>query len=97
MIKQLLIAASLVASAAVVSPAFASSGYGPAPHYDPLAGAPSSQRGQSTETIRAEQPQAMAGIDADAAAQSYGGVRDTVSQSGARVAFNAPRSAYSHH
>ncbi|MFL9961912.1 hypothetical protein PQR02_12575 [Paraburkholderia sediminicola] len=99
MIKHLLIAASLVVSAVAVSPAFASSGYGPAPHYDPLAGAPSSQRGQSVQTIRAEQPQAMAmaSIDADTAAQSYGGVRDTVSQSGARVAFNAPRSAYSHH
>jgi hypothetical protein len=97
MIKHLLIAASLVASAVAVSPAFASSGYGPAPHYDPLAGAPSSQRGQSVQTVRAEQTQAMASIDADAAAQSYGGVRDTVTQSGARVAFNAPRSTYSHH
>jgi hypothetical protein len=97
MIKHLLIAASLVASAVVVSPAFASSGYGPAPHYDPLAGAPASQRGQSAQTVRAEQPQAIASVDAGAAAQSYGGVPDTVSRSGARVAFNAPHSAYSHH
>ncbi|MBW8837106.1 MAG: hypothetical protein JF605_19195 [Burkholderia sp.] len=53
MIKRLVIAAVLSASAAIAAPVFASSGYGPAPHYDPLIGAPSSQRGQSAETVRA--------------------------------------------
>lgn len=43
-----LIASLLVAvAAAVAAPAFASSGYGPAPSYNPQVGAPSSQRGQS--------------------------------------------------
>ncbi|SAL39632.1 hypothetical protein AWB64_04169 [Caballeronia sordidicola] len=55
MFKNFLIAALLCASAAVVSPAFADSGYGPAPRYNPLIGAPSSQRGQSVQTLRAEQ------------------------------------------
>lgn len=95
MIKHLVVATVLSASAAIVSPAFASSGYGPAPHYDPLAGAPASQRGQSIETVRAEQAQAIA--NADTSATSYGGARDTASQSGARVALNAPASTYSHH
>jgi hypothetical protein len=95
MIKHLVIAALLSASAAVVSPAFANGGYGPAPHYDPLAGAPASQRGQSAQTVRTEQVLAMA--SADASAQSYGGMRDTASQSGTRAVLNAPLSAYSHH
>jgi hypothetical protein len=95
MIKRLVVAALLSASAAIVSPAFASSGYGPAPHYDPLAGAPASQRGQSAQTVRTEQAQAIA--NAETATQSYGGVRDTASESGARVALNAPLSTYSHH
>jgi hypothetical protein len=95
MIKHLVVAAVLSASAAIGSPAFASSGYGPAPHYDPLAGAPASQRGQSVQTVRAEQAQAIA--DADMSTTSYGGARDIAAQSGARVAPNAPASIYSHH
>ena len=95
MIKHLVIATLLCASAAVVSPAFASGGYGPAPHYDPLAGAPASQRGQSAQTVHTEQLRAMA--NAGTSTQSYGGVLDTTSQSGARVVLNAPLSAYSHH
>jgi hypothetical protein len=46
--------ASLVAALISLScPAFAS-GYGPAPFYQPLVGAPASQRGQSEQTIIAE-------------------------------------------
>ncbi|RKT22808.1 hypothetical protein B0G69_6292 [Paraburkholderia sp. RAU2J] len=97
MIKHLVLATLLSASAAIVSPAFASSGYGPAPHYDPLAGAPASQRGQSAQTVRTEQAQAIANVNAETATQSYGGVRDTASESGARVALNAALSTYSHH
>lgn len=70
MIKRLFVAALVAASAAVAAPAFAS-GYGPAPDYNPLAGAPASQRGQSVQTFRAE--------------QSYGGTRDMTSEFGARV------------
>lgn len=95
MFKRLVFAAALVASAAAVSPAFASSGYGPAPRYSPLVGAPSSQRGQSALTVRAEQTDLMA--DADVGAQSYGGMRDTTSQSGSRVVSDVAVSPYMHH
>jgi hypothetical protein len=86
-----LIASLLVAvSAAVAAPAFASSGYGPAPSYNPQVGAPSSQRGQSAQTIAAEN----AANNADASA--YGGVRSTATQSGNRVQADGTRSLYSH-
>ena len=86
-----LIAALLVAtSAALAAPAFASSGYGPAPSYNPSVGAPASQRGQSAQTVAAEQAQANAN------ATSYGGVQDTQSQSGSRVNLSNERSLYSH-
>ncbi|MGF6963819.1 NhaP-type Na+/H+ or K+/H+ antiporter [Paraburkholderia sp. WC7.3g] len=38
--KQFIAALLIAASAAATGPAFASSGFGPAPHYDPIAGAP---------------------------------------------------------
>lgn len=99
MIKHLFVVALVSASAAIVSPAFASSGYGPAPHYSPLVGAPASQRGQSNQTVRAEQADA-AMASADVTAQSYGGTRDTTSQSGMRTAPDtslALLSLYAHH
>ncbi|MFM0757435.1 hypothetical protein [Paraburkholderia strydomiana] len=95
MIKRLVIAAVLCASAAVAAPVFASSGYGPAPHYNPLVGAPSSQRGQSEQTVRAEQAELMA--SADDAAQSYGGMPDTTSQAGSRAMSGVSIAPYSHH
>lgn len=86
-----LIASLLVAvSVAVAAPAFASSGYGPAPSYNPLVGAPASQRGQSAQTIAAEN----AGAKADAA--SYGGVQNGSTQSGRRVQMIDTHSLYSH-
>ncbi|CAB3660434.1 hypothetical protein SCB29_08235 [Paraburkholderia sp. SIMBA_055] len=101
MIKRLVIAAVLSTSAAIAAPVFASSGYGPAPHYDPLIGAPSSQRGQSAETVRAEQTALMASADIDA--QSYGGMHDTTSQAGSRSLTHASDASdisiapYAHH
>ncbi|SAL13160.1 hypothetical protein AWB71_00384 [Caballeronia peredens] len=80
MIKQIVTAAVIAVSAAAAGSAFASSGYGPAPHYDPLAGAPASQRGVSAQTIANE-----SGV-AEAQAQAYGGMGDSFSQSGARGA-----------
>jgi len=80
----------VAASAALAAPAFASSGYGPAPSYNPSVGAPASQRGQSAQTVTAEQAQANAN------SASYGGVQDTQSQSGSRVSVNSERSLYSH-
>ena len=52
--RHLITALLIAASAAVAAPAFASSGYGPAPSYNPIAGAPASQRGQSAQTVAAE-------------------------------------------
>lgn len=95
MIKRLAIAALLSASAAIAAPVFASSGYGPAPHYNPQIGAPASQRGQSALTVRAEQADLMASTDD--AARSYGGMRDVTSQSGSRVTTDVSTTPYKHH
>jgi hypothetical protein len=89
--KNLIAALLVAASAALAAPAFASSGYGPAPSYNPTVGAPASQRGQSVQTVAAEQAQANAN-----ATSSYGGVQDTQSQSGSRVNLSNERSLYSH-
>jgi hypothetical protein len=78
-------AALLAASAVMAAPAFAS-GYGPAPFYRPNVGAPASQRGESAQTLAAEQQQA------DDNAVAYGGVRSGDTQTGNR-ASNAPQSA----
>ena len=88
--KNLIAALLVAASAALAAPAFASSGYGPAPSYNPSVGAPASQRGQSAQTVAAEQAQANAN------STSYGGVQDTQSQLGSRVSVNSERSLYSH-
>ncbi|CAB3758740.1 hypothetical protein [Paraburkholderia humisilvae] len=78
--KTKLIAAVLIAaSAAVAAPAFAS-GYGPAPFYRPSTGAPASQRGQSEQTLAAEQQQIN---DSNVA---YGGVHAGDTQAGSRGA-----------
>jgi hypothetical protein len=94
MIKHLIVAAIVAASAATVFPAFAS-GYGPAPHYNALDGAPASQGGPSALTVGAEQVGLTA--SADITAHSYGGMHDMASQSGAHVVPNASLSLYSHH
>jgi hypothetical protein len=92
MIKQLF-AAALVA--AIAAPVFASSGYGPASHCSPIAGAPASQRGQSALTVRAEQAGLMP--SANVTGQSYGGMPATTSRAGARVVPAVSISPYSHH
>lgn len=84
------IASLLVAVSAVVAvPAFASSGYGPSPSYNPLVGAPASERGQSAQTIAAE-------ARADTGSTGYGGIESTGTQSGHRVIVNDTHSLYSH-
>jgi hypothetical protein len=86
-----LIASLLVAvSAVLAAPAFAS-GYGPAPSYRPLVGAPASQRGQSEQTVAAENAASRSNVTA------YGGVESTVTQSGRRVAASDAPSLFSHH
>jgi hypothetical protein len=50
--NQIVIALSLVAWA-TASSAYAG-GYGPAPHYSPIEGAPASQRGMGAETVSSE-------------------------------------------
>ena len=88
--KNLIATLLVAASAALAAPAFAS-GYGPAPSYNPSVGAPASQRGESVQTVAAEQAQANSN-----ATSSYGGVQDTQSQSGSRVRANTTQSLYSH-
>jgi hypothetical protein len=81
-----LIASLLIAvSAAVAAPAFASSGYGPAPSYNPLVGAPESQRGQSAQTIAAQNAQQ------NGDSRAYGGVKNTSAQSGNRALSTGTR------
>jgi hypothetical protein len=87
--KTKLLAALLVAvSASIAAPAFAS-GYGPAPFYKPQDGAPTSQRGQSAQTLAAEQRDNASNV-------AYGGVKDGSSQSGFRSEAQAtgPGSIY---
>jgi hypothetical protein len=87
-----LIAALLVAvTAAVSAPAFASSGYGPAPTYNPIAGAPASQRGQSAQTVAVEQ--AAYGANGNA----YGGVASVFSESGRRALGASGQASFAHH
>jgi len=93
--KHFIGAAIIAISAAIAAPAFASSGYGPAPHYNPIVGAPSSQRGQSAQTVHAEFASAESNVDI--ARQSFGGVSETRSQSGMRELADAPRTPYLHH
>lgn len=87
-----LIAAFLIAASAVATgSAFAGSGYGPAPHYDPIAGAPASQRGPNSQTIVIDQG------GADHGTRAFGGMSDTTSQSGSRLAAGDSLFTYSHH
>jgi hypothetical protein len=86
-----LIAAFLIAASATATGSAFASGYGPAPHYDPIAGAPASQRGPNSQTIVG----AYAGADHDT--QAFGGMSDTTSQSGTRLAAPDRLSIYSHH
>jgi hypothetical protein len=86
------LAAALFAGlfASLAAPAFAS-GYGPAPFYKPAVGAPSSQRGQSVQTIVAENG------NIDVAGQAQGGVAAGHSESGSRAAVTLQGSVYAHH
>ncbi|MFC0397241.1 hypothetical protein [Paraburkholderia rhizosphaerae] len=85
--KTKLIAAVLIAaSAAVAAPAFAS-GYGPAPFYRPTVGAPASQRGQSEQTLAAEQQQINDSTTA------YGGVHSGDTQAGSRASQTTTQGA----
>jgi hypothetical protein len=89
--KTKLIAALLVASsAALAAPAFAS-GLGPDPFYRPEVGAPASQRGQSAQTLAAEQRQS--GV-VDENRSGVGGVESATSQSGGRAQADRLKSLY---
>jgi hypothetical protein len=89
--KQFIAALLIAASAAATGSAFASSGYGPAPHYDPIAGAPASQRGPNSQTIVIDQ------ASADHSTQAFGGMSDMTSQSGSRLTAGDPVPTYLHH
>jgi hypothetical protein len=74
--SKILAALLIAASATLAAPAFAS-GYGPAPSYRPVAGAPSSQRGPSAQTVAAEHNDAAGSFST-----TYGGAADASSQAG---------------
>jgi hypothetical protein len=80
--------AALSASAAV--PAFAS-GYGPAPAYRPAVGAPASQRGQSLQTLAAEN------AENDGTQAAYGGSVAGRSESGGRAVAAPSDNLFAHH
>jgi hypothetical protein len=89
--KQFFVAILIAASSVAASPVFANSGYGPAPRYNPIDGAPASQRGQSVATIQAEN------VRSNGASKSYGGVGETRSEAGHRVATGVAPSLYARH
>jgi hypothetical protein len=95
--KHLIAALIIAASAAVAAPAFAS-GYGPAVHYDPISGAPTSQRGQSVQTLRENYNATEAHVTRKTDTRSYGGIADSTSNWGDRAvpAGNGP-SPFAHH
>ncbi|BDC43113.1 hypothetical protein [Paraburkholderia terrae] len=72
--KTKLVAATLLAATAFVSAPVLASGFGPAPYYNPIAGAPASERG----------PAATMAEGGDTGATSYGGVASGTSQAGSR-------------
>ncbi|MFT4439044.1 hypothetical protein [Caballeronia sp. 15715] len=81
----------LVLSASMAEPAIAS-GYGPAPFHRPMDGAPTSQRGQSTQTVAAEQRENSAATE-----PAYGGAVSESTRSGTRLQPAENRSIYSKH
>jgi hypothetical protein len=95
--KHLIATLIIVASATLTAPAFAS-GYGPSVHYSPIEGAPTSQRGQSAQTIRAEYIAAGANAGTSSDTRSYGGVADSTANSDNRtVLAKNGRLPFTHH
>jgi hypothetical protein len=88
--NKVLAALLITVSASVAAPAFAS-GYGPAPFYRPSVGAPASQRGQSQQTVAAEQH----GVASPT--ESYGGVVSGSSDSGSQESLALARNIYAGH
>ena len=83
LIAPLLVAASTILAA----PAFAS-GYGPAPAYNPIEGAPASQRGPSALTVTASRGSDMAG--------AHGGVTSTRAAAGSPVTAADAQAPFPH-
>lgn len=96
--KKYLIAAVIFAAGfATTAPAFAS-GYGPDSNYNPVTGAPASQRGPSSLTLREENIAAGAHAGKVVNTQSYGGVAESTSNWGNRtVLAESGRALYVHH
>lgn len=76
--KTKLVAAIVLAVTACASAPVFASGYGPAPYYNPIVGAPSSEAGPSIKTLQTN------GAGVDKASTSYGGVTSGSSQGGMR-------------
>ncbi|WP_109477018.1 hypothetical protein [Paraburkholderia sp. C35] len=76
--KTKFVAAAVLAAAAFASAPVFASGFGPAPYYNPVAGAPASQQGPAATTAEG----------GDVGATSYGGVAAGASQSGSHGLFH---------
>ena len=63
----------------------------PAPFYRPKIGAPASQRGQSAQTLAAEQ------VNGEGVNRGFGGVQAGSSHGGARATFAATDPLFRHH
>lgn len=86
--KHIAVSLAVVVASALATSAFASSGYGPDPAYNPLVGAPVSQRGMSAQSIKSDSQQA-------AMARSYGEDSTGRSEAGSRSDSN-PAQLFSH-
>ncbi|MGF6368934.1 hypothetical protein OKW40_001684 [Paraburkholderia sp. RAU6.4a] len=68
---------------ATLSASTFASGFGPAPHYDPIIGAPASQRGLSVQTLAAERETAYSDRT------SYGSSTNATAQAGTSKSVGA--------
>jgi hypothetical protein len=87
---KLIVALFAAFSAIAAAPAFAS-GYGPAPAYRPAVGAPASQRGQSLQTLAAQDDMG------DNMQAAYGGSNAAHSDAGGPATVTQRNSLFAHH
>ncbi|MBN3761568.1 hypothetical protein [Burkholderia sp. Ac-20365] len=81
-----------VTTATSVAPSAFASGYGPAPFYRPYVGAPSSQRGQNSQTLATERMN-----ERNAYADDVGGVAASTSEMGESAPPSSHAWTYRHH
>jgi hypothetical protein len=84
-----LLAMTMVAATAFLAPPVFASGFGPAPSYNPIDGAPASQRGQSALTLAAQNAPRVTAQVRVAGFSGVGGVVTDASASGTPLAVIA--------